>query len=86
MRFNSDDAVFLDTFARFISVALKAGDAAIAVITERHRDGLAPKLKALGLDVDAATQQGPTFMWMLTRRFPHSWSMACQTRLDFSRL
>ena len=40
VQFYSDEAVFLDTFAHFIAVALKAGDAAIAVITESHRDGL----------------------------------------------
>jgi DNA-binding NarL/FixJ family response regulator len=58
VQFYSDDAVFLDSFARFIAAALKAGDAAIVVITEPHRDGLTLRLKALGLDVDAATQQG----------------------------
>jgi DNA-binding NarL/FixJ family response regulator len=58
VQFYSDDAVFLDTFARFIAVALKAGAAAIVVTTESHRDGLALRLKAEGLDVDAATQQG----------------------------
>ena len=58
VQFYSDDTVFLDTFAHFIAVALKAGDAAIAVITESHRDGLVLKLRAQGLDVDAAIQQG----------------------------
>jgi len=58
VQFYSDDAVFLDTFARFISVALKAGNAAIVVVTESHRDGLVRRLKMQGLDVDAATQQG----------------------------
>jgi FixJ family two-component response regulator len=58
VQFYSDEAVFLDTFAHFIAVALKAGDAAIAVITESHRDGLVLRLKTQGLDVDAAIQQG----------------------------
>jgi len=58
VQFYSDDAVFLDTFARFIAVALKSGDAVVAVITDSHRDGLALRLKSQGLDVDAATQQG----------------------------
>jgi DNA-binding NarL/FixJ family response regulator len=56
--FYSDDAVLLDSFARFIAVALRSGDAAIAVITESHRNGLVMRLKAQGLDVDAATRQG----------------------------
>jgi DNA-binding NarL/FixJ family response regulator len=58
VQFYSDDAVFLDTFARFIAVALKAGDAAIVVVTRPHRDGLALRLKTQGVDVDVATQQG----------------------------
>jgi len=56
--FYSDDAVLLDSFARFIAIALRSGDAAIVVISESHRDGLVLSLNAQGLDVDAATQQG----------------------------
>jgi DNA-binding NarL/FixJ family response regulator len=58
VQFYSDDAVFLDTLARFIAIALKAGNAAIVVATESHRDGLVRRMKTHGLDVDAATQQG----------------------------
>jgi DNA-binding NarL/FixJ family response regulator len=58
VQFYSDDALLLDTFARFIAVALKSGRAAIVVITDSHRDSLVSRLKAQGLDVDAATQQG----------------------------
>jgi MEDS: MEthanogen/methylotroph, DcmR Sensory domain len=58
VEFYSDDAVLLESFARFIAIALGAGDAAIVVITESHRDGLTLRLKTLGLDVDAATRQG----------------------------
>jgi DNA-binding NarL/FixJ family response regulator len=58
VQFYSDDALLLDTFARFIAVALKSGRAAIVVITESHRDGLVSRLKAQGIDVDATTQQG----------------------------
>jgi len=58
VEFYSDDALLLDTFARFIAVALKAGRAAIVVITESRSDGLVSRLKAQGLDVDAATHEG----------------------------
>jgi DNA-binding NarL/FixJ family response regulator len=58
VQFYSDDEVLLDTFARFIAVALKSGRAAIVVITESHRDGLVSRLKVQGIDVDATTQQG----------------------------
>jgi DNA-binding NarL/FixJ family response regulator len=58
VQFYPDDAVFLDAFARFIAVALKAGDAAIVVATKSHLDALALRLKTQGLDVDGATQLG----------------------------
>ena len=58
LQFYCDDVVFLDSFAHFIAIALQSGRAAITVITESHRSGLVSKLKALGLDVDAATRQG----------------------------
>jgi DNA-binding NarL/FixJ family response regulator len=58
VQFYSDDAVFLDAFARFIAAALSAGDAAIVVATESHREALALRLKTQGLDVDVAIQQG----------------------------
>jgi DNA-binding NarL/FixJ family response regulator len=58
VQFYSDDAVFLDSFAHFIATALKSDRAAIAIVTESHRSGLVSRLKAQGLDVDAAIQQG----------------------------
>jgi hypothetical protein len=58
VQFYSDDALLLDSFARFVTVAVKSGRAAIVVITQSRSDGLVSRLKAQGLDVDAATQQG----------------------------
>ena len=71
--FYSDERSFLDDLTQFIGVALKAGNGAIVVATESHRDSLLPRLQALGLDVGAAIEQGryialdaadalPTFM------------------------
>ncbi|HET6931238.1 MAG TPA: response regulator [Candidatus Acidoferrum sp.] len=56
--FYSDDAILLDSLARFIAVALRSGNVAIVVISEQHRDDLVLRLKAHGLDIDAASQQG----------------------------
>jgi len=69
VQFYSDDALLLDTFARFIAVALKSGRAAIVVITESHRDGLVSRLKAQGLDVDAATQKKTYIQLDLNKAF-----------------
>ena len=71
--FYSDDRQLLDRLSVFIATALKEGNAAIVVATESHRDALVGRLRAYGLDIDAAIEQGkyiavdaadalPTFM------------------------
>jgi CheY-like chemotaxis protein len=71
--FYSDDAGLLDDLTRFIGAALEAGNSAVVVATESHRDSLLPRLEAHGVDIAAAIEQGryialdaaaalPTFM------------------------
>jgi DNA-binding NarL/FixJ family response regulator len=57
VQFYSDDAVFIDSFTHFISAALKDDDVVIVIATESHRNSLVEKLKARGLDMDAAIRQ-----------------------------
>jgi CheY-like chemotaxis protein len=57
-QFYSHDASFLDTFANFIVSAIKAGDAAIVMLTKSHRDALLQRLQADGLDIPAVSEQG----------------------------
>jgi DNA-binding NarL/FixJ family response regulator len=56
--FYSDDARLLDDLTQFIVAALKAGNAAIVVATELHRERLLPRLQARGLDIGTAFEQG----------------------------
>jgi DNA-binding NarL/FixJ family response regulator len=56
--FYSDDRYFLEDLTQFIGAALKAGNAAIVVATESHRDSLLPRLQAYGSDVGVAVEQG----------------------------
>ena len=56
--FYSDDVSLLDGFTQFVGAALKAGNSAIVVATESHRDDLLPRLQAHGLDIAAAIEQG----------------------------
>ena len=56
--FYADEAVFVDSFVRFIAAALEAGDVAIVLVTETHRHVLDQRLKAQGLDIDAALREG----------------------------
>src|SRR5262249_22285684 len=58
VHFYSSEESFLNGGAHFIGSALKAGDAAIVVATEPHRDGVLRRLQARGLDVVAAKEQG----------------------------
>ena len=57
-QFYSDDVVFRETVTHFIAAALRAGNAAFVFATKPHRDSLLQGLKAQGVDVDAAIQQG----------------------------
>jgi len=56
--FYSDDRGLLDDLSQFIGAALKAGNTAIVVATESHRDSVLPRLQAHGVDIGAAIEQG----------------------------
>jgi DNA-binding NarL/FixJ family response regulator len=56
--FYSDGTVLLDRLSRFVAAALDAGNAAIVLATKAHRDILLQRLKAEGVNTDAALQQG----------------------------
>jgi DNA-binding NarL/FixJ family response regulator len=56
--FFSDDALLLNSFTRIIAAALKADNAAIALVTKPHQESLCERLKAESVDVDSAIQQG----------------------------
>jgi DNA-binding NarL/FixJ family response regulator len=58
VQFYSHDTVLLDRLVRFVISVLGAGNVAIVVATESHRDRLAERLKSEGLDVDAAIIEG----------------------------
>ena len=56
--FYSDDRSFPADVSQFIGAALQAGNAAIVVATESHRNSLLRSLQAQGLDIDAAVEEG----------------------------
>jgi DNA-binding NarL/FixJ family response regulator len=56
--FYSDDARLLDDLTQFIGAALNAGNAAVVVATESHRESVLLRLQAQGLDISAAIEQG----------------------------
>lgn len=58
VHFYPDDAAFLTGFTQFIEAALKAGRAVIVLATPSHRKGLLHRLKAHGVNIAAATEQG----------------------------
>jgi DNA-binding NarL/FixJ family response regulator len=56
--FYSDDPSFVVGFADFIESALDAGNAVIAVVTESHLSNLLQNMRARGLNIGAAIEQG----------------------------
>src|SRR5271169_2206727 len=54
VQFYGEDGFLLDELSRFIGPALGAGEAAVVIATEEHREGLAQRLKAWGLDTAKA--------------------------------
>jgi PAS domain S-box-containing protein len=58
VQFYSDDTFLIDVLSRFMGSAIGAGDAAVVIATQAHRDELAQRLAARGLDVARAVEQG----------------------------
>jgi DNA-binding NarL/FixJ family response regulator len=56
--FYSEDTGLLERLTGFIEAALSAGNAAVVVATESHRDSLLLRLQATGLDIVAAIEEG----------------------------
>lgn len=58
VQFYGQDSFLLDELSRFIGTALGAGEAALVIATKEHRDELARRLKAWGLDTAMVIAQG----------------------------
>jgi DNA-binding NarL/FixJ family response regulator len=56
--FFSHDRWFLEEVTHFVGKALEAGNAAIVVATEAHRNSLLPRFRAYGMDIGRAADQG----------------------------
>jgi PAS domain S-box-containing protein len=55
VQFYEDDALFVDGLSEFVGSALGRGNACIVIATEAHRQGLAERLKAWGMDLSVPT-------------------------------
>src|SRR5271156_647041 len=58
VQFYSQDKFLLEELSAYVGSALRAGDAAVVVATEQHRDSLLPWLTAQGLDIAALLEHG----------------------------
>ena len=56
--FYSDERYLLDQLTQFVGDALRAGNAAIVVATESHRNSLLERLQVHGSDIRTAIEQG----------------------------
>lgn len=58
VQFYSNDLQLLNRVAQFVGAALSAGNVAVVVATEPHREHLIRILQAEGFDINAAIEQG----------------------------
>jgi signal transduction histidine kinase len=58
VQFYEDDSFLLDSLTKLIGTTLMAGDVAFVVATAAHRQGLAKRLSALGLDLEVSARLG----------------------------
>ena len=58
VQFYSQDKFLLEELSGYVGNALRAGDAAVVVATDAHRNGLLQWLKAQGLDIAPLIEQG----------------------------
>jgi len=58
VQFYETDEFLVDSVSKFIGTGLSAGDAGIVIATKAHREGFEQRLKADGLDLDAARAGG----------------------------
>jgi signal transduction histidine kinase len=56
--FYEEDSFLLDSLTKLIGTTLGAGDAAVVIATLAHREGLARRLKARGLDLEVSSHLG----------------------------
>ena len=58
VQFYEEDSYLLEELSRFIGAAILAGDAALIITTESHRDELLARLSSRGLDLTRAMHEG----------------------------
>jgi PAS domain S-box-containing protein len=58
VQFYEDDSFLVTEVSRFLGMVLGAGDSAIIIGTKAHREAIAHRLTANGLNPDVATRQG----------------------------
>jgi PAS domain S-box-containing protein len=63
LQFYVEDAALLDSLSRSIGTAMGTGDAAVAIATKAHLDGLAFRLKRRGLDLTKVIETGRYIPW-----------------------
>jgi hypothetical protein len=58
LQFYAGDDSLPDSLARFIGTALGAGDSCFVLATQAHMDGIAERLRVLGVDTSTAAKKG----------------------------
>jgi len=58
VQFYAEDSSFIESLGESVGAALQAGNGVIVIATKPHRDGLAQRLKALGVDAAEPVARG----------------------------
>jgi signal transduction histidine kinase len=58
VQFYGEDNSLVDEVSRFVGTALVAGDAAVVVATQSHREAIAKRWEAMGFDIAKPSNQG----------------------------
>ncbi|MGC1107133.1 MAG: MEDS domain-containing protein [Candidatus Acidiferrales bacterium] len=86
VQFYTDDAVLVDAAARFVGAALGAGDAAVVIAARGHREGIAERLRAAGIDIALARRQSRYVAFDAEETLAKFMVKDCQTENSSSKL
>ena len=86
VQFYEEDSSFIESLSQSVGAALQAGDGVIVIATEAHREGLAKRLKTLGVDTAEPMARGHTSCWMPPKLSRSFCGRAGRTRRCFAEI
>jgi hypothetical protein len=82
VQFYEDDRFLIDAVSSFLTAGMLAGESAVVIATESHRQALSARLEAESVDVDGGCFRGRLLLLDAERPLTRSWSMGCRTAIS----